>query len=170
MLSLLSGFLMCTRGLVLPGLFFIPMVGLPVLGVACMLLGVRKGVAFLALTDLFLLFPVFFLVASANGTPIGLLLWRVVAYGLGLVLALVLLGRREIPDWFLPMRGRWARKLLGGVAVFSLAVVICGDLLWAMAQGDFWLNAPRWAILLPLLTFPYLLPAWDVLARGWEPR
>lgn len=136
-------------------------------------LGARKALAFFGLTDLLLLLPVLLGVLLAEGTSLGAVvsfnLWRMVCYTLGVGLGVGLFAGQQVPDWLLPMRGRWARKLLALAAVSMLALAVVGDVLWAVASGGLWVFAPRWALGLAPLLFPYFWSAWDVLSRGWEP-
>jgi len=136
-------------------------------------LGVRKTLAFLGLSDLVLLLPVLLGVLLAEGTSVRAVvsfnLWRMVCYTLGLGLGVALFGGHQLPEWLLPMRGRWARKLLALAAVSMLALAVVGDVLWAVVGGGPWLDAPRWVLILPPLLCPYFWSAWDVLSRGWEP-
>jgi hypothetical protein len=146
-------------------------------------LGPRKSFAFLALTDLTLILPVQLLVLWAQNTaapiPFGApdwralwtaLGWRLCCYILALDLGIILWRNTHIRDGWLPTRGPWTRKLLALTAVSLAALAIIGSVLWSLSTLNPWEEAPRWTALLPALLFPYFRPAWDVLARGWDPR
>jgi hypothetical protein len=144
--------------------------GVPVLVWSCAAVGGRRVFAILGLTDLLAPFPlaVALMLWWSHGLE-GPMLWRIPVYGGSALLICILLSGRKLPDSFLPLKGRWGRKLWSLLAVGGLLLVLS----WELING---LVTDREAIgyaVVPLLVCSvlvplYLWPAWDVLARGWE--
>lgn len=144
--------------------------GLPVLIWSCAARRGRRVFAFLGLVDLLAPFPIaaamMFCWSHDLGTP---MLWRIPVYGLSALLLGVLLSGRQLPDWLLPLKGRWGRKLWSFLAIGGLLVVLSWELIYGLVtdrEAIHYAIAPLMvcSVLVPL----YLWPAWDVLARGWE--
>lgn len=83
----------------------------------------------------------------------------------------------RLPEWTLPLRGLWARKLLAAVAI--LAAFLCPvPMLLSVSQVvqvqyTTTPGVPAWVGLLPvvlvaLLGIGYATPLWFVLVHGWN--
>ena len=87
-----------------------------------------------------------------------------------LILGTVQLGARRFTNWlttFLPVRGHHGRRLLATLTTV-LFFVPSLQILVRVALGEYGaIGAPVMLIFLGVL-FLYLLPLWDVLARGWH--
>jgi hypothetical protein len=94
---------------------------------------------------------------------------------LGLVAAaclLVLLARGgRPPEWLLPLRGRWAGKLLAAVALFGMVQAGPWPILW---EASLYLSArlAGWVIWMPLVALLVFAVQWAVLwgilVAHWE--
>lgn len=141
--------------------------------------GARWVFAALAWIDLTCLLPLQVLLWSAQGwssihtawlPPDHLLpnlCWRFLLFGLSLGVAAGLLRGRRMPDWFLPVSGIWARRLVAAGTVMGLVGAVWGEYLeWLLAR-------PAGAIVPPELLVGgavvalYCAPLCDVLSRGW---
>ena len=142
----------------------------------CRYRGTWQVMAVLVGIDLLLLIPFDVVWRVANGEPVRYpalqsVWWRLPTYlGCG-VLLVALLRRWPLPEWMLPVKGIWARRLLAFAAIFGLAAVLLAEAFLALWQrstvsgGIPWLP---WLILALLLA--YAAPLGDVLVRGWNYR
>lgn len=144
--------------------------GLPVLIWCCAAVGGRRVFAVLALMDLLTPFPIAAAVMLWGWhnleTP---MLWRIPVYGLSALLVCVLLSGWELPDWFLPLKGRWGRKLWSFLAIGGLLLVLSWELVKGLVIDHEAISYAVVPLVVCLVLGPlYLWPAWDVLARRWE--
>ncbi|HTE20100.1 MAG TPA: hypothetical protein VK689_17175 [Armatimonadota bacterium] len=102
---------------------------------------------------------------------IGLLLapyadvWRRAAFAAGTVTVAVLLFRARLPEWALPLKGVWLRRMLAG-----LALLVFGQGAWLLWSYTFW-DAPRWHLLLLAPTAVWLLRSpFELLVSGTPAR
>jgi hypothetical protein len=132
--------------------------------------GPRRVFAWLALVDLIVPAPLLLFFVYGVQQVGDSLVWRLPVYLVFVTAAILMLAGCAPPDWLLPVKGRWARRLWALIIILALVAVPGGDLLISAAReeprADLWI---AYLILIPLLSL-YLWPLWDVLARGWTPR
>jgi hypothetical protein len=134
--------------------------------------GLRKPLAALALLDLLL--PPGFMLPWLPKDPGGLFhsdAWAMLTFTVCSALVAALLWRRPLPDWFLPVRGMWARRLLAGLAIAGLYAV----LLVCLRRSSFeevlsGHEAAWWLLLRSGVLCVYFFSLWDVLVKGWNPK
>lgn len=116
----------------------------------------------LSTVDLLLIFPLAAcgrMIVDLHFSTLGATLY---VWGIGC--AWVLLTRKRLPDWFLPLRGTWAKMALAASALLSLV--------WELARGivefgprlaDYSFVAVVFAVLIA-----YWYPLWWALVHGWK--
>lgn len=132
----------------------------------------RIGAAYLNLLDLGCILVIYLTAPPSWG------IWAN-PFGASSVIAALILGTVQLGSHrftnrlttFLPVRGHYGRRLLATLTI-ALSFAPLLQILFRVAQGervdtDGVISAPVVLIFLGLL-FLYLLPLWDVLARGWH--
>jgi hypothetical protein len=143
---------------------------------ACVAAGTKRTFAWLGGVDLAIP-PLLFLgaaaifsgLSSASVVFAGPLLWRLAVYPLGIGILIAVRRGWRPPDWFMPVRGRWARRLLAGVGVLCLVSIYVAEMVWFVLTNPRQMqDSPWWTLLLLPGLGLYLYPLWDSVALAGE--
>lgn len=140
----------------------IVLLGIPLLIVAAVAWGVRRLFAAFGMVDLVVAPPLLLLF----GFAVDSLVWRLPTYLVSVSSALVMLTGHGLPDWFLPVKGPWARKLWATLTILGLLAVLGAESLF---QPEAWRQLGWGLFAFAAFLWVYLWPLWDVMVRGWSP-